>query len=107
MGRGLGGTDEVVAASINTIYRDENRALGLKRGWLDSIFTRRPWRKRGLASARSPAASTCWPSAAIEVAALGVDADNPSGALRLYESFGFAITERGNAWRKPLDEVPT
>ena len=94
-------------ASINTIYAHENAALGLKRGWLDSVFTRRAWRKRGLGlGARSRAASTCWPSAAIEVAALGVDADNPSGALRLYESFGFAVTERGTAWRKPLEEVP-
>ena len=27
--------------SVNTIYREENEALGIKRGWLDSVFTRR------------------------------------------------------------------
>ncbi len=39
-------------------------------------------------------------------AVLGVDADNPSGALGLYESVGFAVTERSAAWRRPLEEVP-
>jgi ribosomal protein S18 acetylase RimI-like enzyme len=42
----------------------------------------------------------------MEVGALGVDADNPSGALRLYERLGFAVTERSQAWRKPMGEVP-
>ena len=99
--------DEVVAACVNTIYREENEALGLKRGWLDSVFTRRKWRKRGLASALIARSLHVLAGRGVEVAALGVDADNPSGALRLYESFGFAVTERGNAWRKPLDDVPT
>ena len=33
-------------------------------------------------------------------AALGVDADNPSGALGLYEAAGFAVEERFTAMRK-------
>lgn len=97
--------DEVAAACINTIYRHENEALGIKRGWLDSVFTRRPWRKRGLASALIARSLHVLADQGIEVAALGVDADNPSGALRLYESFGFAVVQRANAWRKPLESV--
>jgi mycothiol synthase len=99
--------DEVAAACVNTIYAAENRALNLKRGWLDSVYTRRPWRRRGLASALIVRSLHVLADRGMEVAALGVDADNPSGALRLYESFGFAVVERGNAWRKPLEEVPT
>jgi ribosomal protein S18 acetylase RimI-like enzyme len=38
-------------------------------------------------------------------AGLGVDADNPQGALGLYEGAGFEIHERFNAWRKPMDDV--
>ena len=38
-------------------------------------------------------------------AALGVDADNPLGALGLYESAGFAVHDRFNAWRKPMEEA--
>lgn len=99
--------DEVAAGVVNTIYRRENEELGLKRGWLDSVFTRRAWRRRGLASALIARSLHVLAGQGIEVAALGVDADNPSGALRLYESFGFAVSERGNAWRKPLEVVAT
>ena len=42
----------------------------------------------------------------MDTAVLGVDADNPSGALRLYESFGFAVHRARQAWRKPMEEVP-
>ena len=34
---------------------------------------------------------------------LGVDADNPTGALGLYERNGFVVAERSTAWRRPLD----
>ncbi|MGH2417237.1 MAG: GNAT family N-acetyltransferase [Candidatus Limnocylindria bacterium] len=98
---------EVAAACVNTIYREENASLAMKRGWLDSVFTRRPWRKRGLASALIARSLHVLAGRGMQVAALGVDADNPSGALRLYESFGFAVTERGTAWRKPLEAVVT
>ena len=46
-------------------------------------------------------------SEGMEVAALGVDADNPSGALRLYQSHGFEVTSRGSAWRRPMEEAVT
>jgi len=34
---------------------------------------------------------------------LGVDADNPTGALRLYEKHGFAVDLRSTAYRKPME----
>jgi len=99
--------DEVAAAVVNTIYPAENEAIGRRRGWLDSVFTRRAWRKRGLASALIVRSLHVLAERGMETAMLGVDADNPSGALRLYESFGFAVTDRGQAWRKPMEEGPT
>jgi len=98
--------DEVAAAVVNTIYAHENEATGSRRGWLDSVFTRRAWRKRGLASALIARSLHVLAERGMDTAMLGVDADNPSGALRLYESFGFAVTERGQAWRKPMEEGP-
>jgi len=94
--------DEVVAGSLNTIYPHENEATGLRRGWLDSVFTRRAWRRRGIAGGLIVRSLHLLAERGMDTAALGVDADNPSGALRLYESFGFAVTERGTAWRKPM-----
>jgi len=35
-------------------------------------------------------------------AMLGVDADNPTGALRIYEAMGFEVGHRAQALRLPL-----
>lgn len=94
---------EIAGAVLNAIYPEENAALGIRRGWLDSVFTRRAWRRRGLARALIVRSLHLLRERGMEIAALGVDADNPSGALGLYESVGFAVTERMTAWRRPLD----
>ena len=36
-------------------------------------------------------------------AGLGVDADNPQGALRLYTDAGFEVEFRSTAFRKPME----
>ena len=95
--------DEVAGAVLNAIYPEENRELGLKRGWLDSVFTRRAWRRRGLARALIVRSLHLLRERGLETAMLGVDADNPSGAFGLYESAGFRATQRFISWRKPLE----
>jgi len=35
-------------------------------------------------------------------AMLGVDADNPTGALGLYEGLGFEVDQRSQVYRRPL-----
>ena len=95
--------DEIAGAVLNAIYRDENRELGMRRGWLDSVFTRRPWRGRGLARALIVRSLRVLADQGMDTAVLGVDAENPSGALRLYESCGFVVNDRGAAWQRPLE----
>ncbi len=34
---------------------------------------------------------------------LGVDSENPNGALGLYEGLGFAVYSRAAAYRRPLE----
>jgi ribosomal protein S18 acetylase RimI-like enzyme len=34
---------------------------------------------------------------------LGVDAENPTGALGVYEATGFHVDKRGRTFRKPLE----
>jgi mycothiol synthase len=94
--------DEVAAGVINAIDEDQNAALGIRRGWLQSVFTRRAWRRRGLATGLIARSLEVLRERGQTSAALGVDADNPSGALGLYEGLGFAVAERAIAWRKPL-----
>jgi len=94
--------DEVAAGVFNGIYPEQDAALGIRRGWLDSVFTRRPWRRRGLARALILRSLILLKEHDMTSAALGVDADNPSGALGLYESAGFSVHDRFAAWRKPM-----
>jgi ribosomal protein S18 acetylase RimI-like enzyme len=78
----------------------ENETLGLSRGWLDHISVRRPWRRRGLASALITDALRALREAGLAEAALGVDAENVSGALRVYEALGFRRARTGVSYRK-------
>lgn len=96
--------DEIAGGVINAIYSDSNQALGIRRGWLDSVFTRRRWRRRGLARSLIARSLVLLRSRGMTSAALGVDADNPQGALGLYEEAGFAVHDRFMAWRKPMEE---
>ena len=96
--------DEIAGAVLNAVFAEENEALGVRRGWLDSVFTRRPWRRRGLARTLIVRSLHLLRERDLETAVLGVDADNPSGAFGLYESAGFRATERFIAWRKPMEE---
>jgi mycothiol synthase len=95
--------DEVAGGVINTIRAEENRTLGIRRGFLDDVFTRRPWRRRGLARALLGRSLVLLRDRGMTSAALGVDATNPNQALGLYESAGFRVAESDSAYRKPWD----
>jgi mycothiol synthase len=92
--------NEVAGSVMAFIWGDENEALGLERGWLEHISVRRPWRRRGLASALIAESLQALRAAGMREAALGVDAENVSGALRVYEAMGFRRTRTGVAYRK-------
>jgi mycothiol synthase len=93
---------EVAGGVWNDIHPAENEAHGIRRGWLGSVFTRRAWRRRGLASALIGRSLRLLRDRGMTSAILSVDADNPSGALGLYESAGFVVHDRFLALRKPL-----
>jgi GNAT superfamily N-acetyltransferase len=95
--------NEVAGLIINTIYRHENEQEGVLVGWLDSVATRRPWRGRGLAGALIVRSMAALRDRGMTEAGLGVDAENPSGALRLYERFGFRRIRTWTFYQRPLD----
>jgi mycothiol synthase len=94
--------DELVGEVINRIDPEENAELGWKRGWLGSVAVRRDWRRRGVAHAMVAQSLRVLRDAGMSSAGLGVDAENPNGALGLYESNGFEVAVRGSVYRKPL-----
>lgn len=98
--------DEIAGASINAIYPESNAQLGVLHGWLDSVFTRRPWRRRGLARALVARSLVLLRERGMTEGILGVDADNETGALGVYTDNGFVVTEKFTAYRRPLELNP-
>ncbi len=86
--------DEVAGFSFNTISPEENARNALNEGWVAELGTRRSWRKRGVASALLCETMRAFQAEGLEYTTLGVDTQNPSGALGLYEGLGFAPVKR-------------
>lgn len=97
--------DQIAGAVTNTIFVAENEVNGYERGWLSTVFVRRPWRRRGLGAALVARALLRLREAGMSEAMLGVDSDNSSGALALYEHAGFEIHMRSIAFRKPMEAI--
>ena len=94
--------NEVAGSVMTVILPAENEVLGLRRGWLEHIGVRRSWRRKGIASALVVSALQGLRDAGMTEAALGVDAENQSGALRLYEALGFHRSRTGVLYQKPF-----
>jgi mycothiol synthase len=94
--------DEIAGVVQNWIWPTENAELGVERGWLEHISVRRPWRRRGLARAITAESLRRLRDRGMTDAMLGVDADNPNGALGLYEGLGFTVDKRSSVYRRAL-----
>lgn len=95
--------DQVAGMVRNFVDADFNAKFGKKRGYTENISVRRPWRKRGVARSLIASSFRLLKDLGMEEAALGVDTENPSGALQLYEGMGFRTVKRFTAFRKPME----
>lgn len=80
----------------------QGRAVGVlvthQRGdeaWIQIVGTLREWRGRGVASALLTHALATFQAQGYATAGLGVDADNGTGAVGVYERVGFEVRSRG------------
>jgi mycothiol synthase len=94
--------DQVAGVSMNWIDAEENEQLGTNAGWLGSVSVRRPWRKRGVGAAVITASLRTFKERGMDDARLGVDAENPTGALALYTRLGFTPYQTFGIYRKPV-----
>jgi len=94
--------DEVAGGVLGWIDEDENREYGRRRGYTEAIFTRRPWRGRGLATALIGRNLRLLRQRGMTEAALSVDTENLSGALALYARVGFREVGRIVVYARPL-----
>jgi len=81
--------DEIAGRVGNYFIEDENEALRRKRGYTEGISVGRKWRGRGLAKALIAESIHMFKEMGMEETALGVDADSPTGALKLYKGLGY------------------
>ena len=71
-------------------------------GWVGVLGVVPSWRRRGLGLALLRESFRRFRATGETVAALGVDAENPTGATRLYERAGMRILWRADVWEKAL-----
>lgn len=95
--------NEVAGAVQNFVNKEENEEYNRKRGYTEGIFVRRPWRKRGLARSLIIQSMKMFKEMGMTETALGVDTENTSGALRVYESCGYRQVKKSITFRKPLE----
>jgi len=79
----------LAAFCYNLIQPQENDRTGRKEGWIGDLGTRRGFRRMGLGCAMLLTGMLALKTQGMETAVLGVDSENPSGALNLYQSVGF------------------
>ncbi len=85
-------SDRVVGAAVNCAYEQDWAVTGTTEGYTEELGVLRSHRGRGVAAGLLCASIHRFAQAGMQAAALGVDAENPTGALRLYEKLGYRRT---------------
>ncbi|WP_246657792.1 GNAT family N-acetyltransferase [Arthrobacter yangruifuii] len=88
------GSGEVAAYQLASFDPEGKEIHGYTEGYTMLLGVRRGWRGRKLAPAMLREAMRRFREDGMEHAGLGVDTENPSGALGLYESLGYKPTHR-------------
>jgi mycothiol synthase len=74
-------------------------------GWVSVLGVRPAWRHRGLGLALLRQAFCEFRGRGKERAALGVDAENTTGAVRLYERAGMTVGRQNDIYEKPASAL--
>jgi ribosomal protein S18 acetylase RimI-like enzyme len=98
--------DQVVGQVKPFINEAENEARGYLRGYTEYIGTHADWRNRGIAGTLLAWSLQALKDRGMTEAALGVDTNNPGGALQLYQSMGFEIETFGAVYFKDVPAGP-
>jgi ribosomal protein S18 acetylase RimI-like enzyme len=95
--------DQVAGIVMNYVNENENKEYDRKRGYTENISVGRPWRKRGLAKSLIVQSMKMFKEMGFTQTALGVDAENTSGALFLYQNCGYKVTKKATTYRKEMN----
>ncbi|MEZ0447795.1 GNAT family N-acetyltransferase [Cellulomonas sp. ICMP 17802] len=84
-------TGEVAGYLMSGRFEHDWPVIGYKAGYTDLLGVRRAWRGRRLAPALLATVMAAYRADGMDMAELGVDTANQSGAHRLYEGLGYAV----------------
>jgi mycothiol synthase len=90
--------DELAGFLLAFPERAGDRSLG----WIDSLGVRPRWRRQGLGHGLLRTALHELHARGLRRVGLGVDAENATGALRLYEGVGMVVVRHWNNWTLDL-----
>jgi len=94
--------DKIVSSVMNYIEKDYNKKFNKKRGWTENISTLKDWRRRGIAKALIVRSMHMHKAKGMTEVGLGVDTNNPNGALNLYQSLGYQKDKTMITYRKEM-----
>jgi len=94
--------DQIAGIVMNFVNEKENEEYGRKRGYTENISVGRPWRKCGLAKSLIVQSMRMFKEMNFTETALGVDAENTSGALKLYKGLGYKVIKKSTTYRKEM-----
>jgi mycothiol synthase len=95
--------DQVVGMVLNYVNANENNQYNFKRGYTENISVRKPWRGRGIAKALLVRSMKMFRDMGFDNTALGVDTENATGALHLYECVGYKTVRTVMIHRKKIE----
>ncbi len=90
--------DELAALSLNSWDASGNPGFG----WVDVLGVRPGWRRRGLATALLRHSFRDFAARGATRVGLGVDGENTTGAVQLYEEVGMHVARRTDIYEKRL-----
>jgi mycothiol synthase len=95
---------QAVGLGLSIIDPDWIAQTGRQEGYVDTLAVLREHRKRGLGTALLMQSLHALRRAGMEGAHLHADADNPTGAMRLYHRAGFSVRKTSKAFQKLVRE---
>jgi ribosomal protein S18 acetylase RimI-like enzyme len=90
--------DEVAGCALNFPVHGSDESLG----WVATLGVRPAWRRRGLGEALLLSSFAALHDRGLRRVGLGVDSQNATGALRLYERVGMRKVRQSDNWRREL-----
>jgi mycothiol synthase len=95
--------DEIVAYALGYEHVADTESTGIREVYVGQVGTRRSYRGRGLAGVALSALMAEAERTGFQRSSLGVDAENPTGALGLYKKLGFQVRIKTIAYRCPIE----